>query len=93
MKEIVIEEVLEKLDNRFMLSVVAAKRARQLKDGAVQQVELSKEKDDTDLVIALDEINAGKIKAEIAPPETETAESLGAKIIEKAKGAKKKSDK
>ncbi|MDR1113832.1 MAG: DNA-directed RNA polymerase subunit omega [Candidatus Margulisbacteria bacterium] len=93
MKEIVIEEVLEKLDNRFMLSVVAAKRARQLKDGAVQQVELSKEKDDTDLVIALDEINAGKIKAEIAPPEAETAESLGAKIIEKAKGAKKKSDK
>jgi DNA-directed RNA polymerase subunit omega len=93
MKEIVIEEVLGKLDNRFMLSVVAAKRARQLKDGAVQQVELSKEKDDTDLVIALDEINAGKIKAEIAPPDPETAESLGAKIIEKAKGAKKKSDK
>ncbi|MDR1453963.1 MAG: DNA-directed RNA polymerase subunit omega [Candidatus Margulisbacteria bacterium] len=93
MKEIVIEEVLEKLDNRFMLSVVAAKRARQLKDGAVQQVELSKEKDDTDLVIALDEINAGKIKAEIAQPDSETAESLSAKIIEKAKGAKKKSDK
>ncbi|GBR75433.1 DNA-directed RNA polymerase subunit omega [Candidatus Termititenax persephonae] len=92
MKEIVLEEVLKKLDNNFMLSVVAAKRARQLKDGAIPQVEHAE--DDNDLLVALGEINEDKIKAEIVLDEPQDAiESTGARIIENIKKTKKKSEK
>ncbi|MDR1997188.1 MAG: DNA-directed RNA polymerase subunit omega [Candidatus Margulisbacteria bacterium] len=88
MKEIVLEEVLKKLDNRFMLSVVAAKRARQLKDGAVPQVERTEE--DSDLLVALGEIMDDKIRAEIVVEEPEPPAETGLKIIESIKKTKKK---
>jgi len=88
MKEIVLEEVLKKMGNRFMLSVVAAKRARQLKDGAVPQVERTEE--DNDLLVALSEIMEDKIQAEIAEEEPETPAKTGLKIIENIKKTKKK---
>ena len=90
MKEIVLEEVLKKMDNRFMLSVVAAKRARQLKDGAVPQIE--KNDDDNDLLVALGEISEDKIQAEFVE-EVEEAPEAGLKIIENIKKTKKKEKK
>jgi len=87
MKEIVLEEVLKKMDNRFMLSVVAAKRARQLKDGAVPQVDRTE--DDNDLLVALGEIMEDKIQAEFIEEE-ETPADTGMKIIENIKKSKKK---
>ena len=92
MKEIVLEEVLKKLDNSFMLSVVAAKRARQLKDGAIPQVERTE--DDNDLLVALCEIDNNKIKAEVVIEDAQdSVEATGAKIIETIKKTKKKSEK
>ncbi|MDR2430967.1 MAG: DNA-directed RNA polymerase subunit omega [Candidatus Margulisbacteria bacterium] len=88
MKEIVLEEVLKKLDNRFMLSVVAAKRARQLKDGAIPQVDRTE--DDSDLLTALGEIMEDKIQAEFVAEEPDTAAEAGLKIIENVKKTKKK---
>jgi len=87
MKEIVLEEVLKKMDNRFTLSIVAAKRARQLKDGAVPQIE--KNDDDNDLLVALGEISEDKIHAEFIEEEPEAPEA-GLKIIENIKKTKKK---
>lgn len=88
MKEIVLEEVLKKMGNRFMLSVVAAKRARQLKDGAVPQVERTEE--DNDLLVALSEVMEDKIQAEVVEEELEAPEKTGMKIIENIKKTKKK---
>lgn len=60
MKELVTEELLKKIKNRFILSIAAAKRARQLKDGAVPLIE--KEEDAPDLITALNEIMNNKIE-------------------------------
>lgn len=59
MKELVTEELLKKIKNRFILSIAAAKRARQIKDGAVPLVE--KEDDSPELIVALNEIMSNKI--------------------------------
>lgn len=83
MREIVNEELLKKIDNRFMLSLVAAKRARQLKDGAVSLVERSD--NDTDLMIALAEISEEQIWAEIVEPEL----GLDADTVELVESIKK----
>ncbi len=61
MEELTTEKLLEKAENRFVLAIAAAKRARQLKDGAVPLVERG---DKTDLTVALEEIMAGKIAIE-----------------------------
>lgn len=83
MHEIVNEELLKKIDNRFMLSLVAAKRARQLKDGAVPLVERSDS--DTDLMIALAEIAKDQIWAEIV----ENDNSLDADTVQLVESIKK----
>jgi DNA-directed RNA polymerase subunit omega len=78
MREIVTEELLKKIENRFLLSIVAAKRARQIKDGAVPLVEAKPE--DSELMVALCEIMDDKISAEVVGEE----EALAAmKVIEK----------
>ncbi len=86
MREIVNEELLKKIDNRFMLSLVAAKRARQLKDGAVSLVERSDT--DTDLMIALSEIIEEKIWAELVEPEL-GLDSDTVQLVESIKKSKK----
>jgi DNA-directed RNA polymerase subunit omega len=86
MREIVNEELLKKIDNRFMLSLVAAKRARQLKDGAVPLVERSD--NDTDLMIALCEITEEKIWAEIVEP-NEGLDNDTVQLVESIKKNKK----
>lgn len=83
MREIVNEELLKKIDNRFMLSLVAAKRARQLKDGAVSLVERSD--NDTDLMIALAEISEEQIWAEIV----EQDQGLDADTVQLVESIKK----
>lgn len=54
-----VAELLEKVDNRYMLVVATARRARQIAEGS----EVLVETDDVALdSIAADEINEGKVK-------------------------------
>jgi DNA-directed RNA polymerase subunit omega len=56
-----IVSLLEKVDNRYSLVVVTARRARQLIDGAEPMVKIDSSKPVT---IAINEINEGKITYE-----------------------------
>lgn len=58
-----VEELLNKVDNRYTLVVETAKRARQLVDGAP---ELVKCESDKPVTIATHEIQAEKVKYERA---------------------------
>ncbi len=57
MARITVEDCLRKVDNRFALIHLAAKRVRQLRKGAEPLVKAK----NRDIVIALREIAAGKI--------------------------------
>jgi len=88
MARITVEDCLKKVDNRFTLIHMAAKRVRQLRKGAEQTI-VSKNKD---IVVSLREIVAGNVvKAEKGEQnhlvETEAArlpETSEEKIEEKA---------
>ena len=56
-----ILDLLDKVENRYSLVVVASKRARQLIDGAKPLVDVDTTKPVT---VAVNEINKGKIKYE-----------------------------
>ena len=58
MARVTIEDCLEKVENRFSLSVAAMKRARQIAKGALP---LSSEKDNKHVVTALREIAEEKV--------------------------------
>lgn len=62
MARITIEDCLEKIPNRFQLTLAAAYRARQLTLGATPLLEGEKDKP---TVIALREITAGKVGLEL----------------------------
>jgi DNA-directed RNA polymerase subunit omega len=62
MARITVEDCLEKVDNMFELVLVAAKRARQLANGAPTNLEWENDKP---TVMALREIAAGEITPEI----------------------------
>ncbi|GBD37789.1 DNA-directed RNA polymerase subunit omega [bacterium HR37] len=64
MARITIEDCLEKVGNRFALSIAAMKRAKQLVKGAKP---LSEESENKHVVLALREIAEGKVKV-IYPP-------------------------
>ncbi len=71
MARVTIEDCLEKVDNRFALVHLGAKRVRQLYKGA--PVLLSERVKNKEIVVALREIAAGKIgalKLRKALPET-----------------------
>jgi DNA-directed RNA polymerase subunit omega len=72
MARITVEDCLDKVDNRFQLVLVAAKRARQLSHGAQPLIEWENDKP---TVVALREIAENlvgpSILDEIAPPESE----------------------
>lgn len=53
-----VTELLTKVDNRFELVIVAAKRARQLADGATP---LTNKLEDSKVTLAADEIAEGKV--------------------------------
>ena len=57
MARITVEDCLEKVDNRFKLIHIAAKRVRQLRNGAEPLVDSK----NTDIVVALREVAAGNI--------------------------------
>jgi DNA-directed RNA polymerase subunit omega len=54
-----LERALEKISNRYLLVVLAAKRSRQLNRGAPAQVEVKRKKWTT---VALDEVITGKVQ-------------------------------
>lgn len=60
MARITVEDCLEEVPNRFVLTLMAAKRARQLFRGAKPLVD----SDNRPIVVALREIAAGKVKME-----------------------------
>jgi DNA-directed RNA polymerase subunit omega len=62
MARITVDDCLKKFPNRFQLTLAATYRARQLGAGASAQVEPNKDKN---TVIALREIAAGKVGAEV----------------------------
>lgn len=55
-----VKELLEKVDNRFELVVITAKRARQIADGAPKLTNVDEE---SPVTIAANEIAEGKVNA------------------------------
>jgi DNA-directed RNA polymerase subunit omega len=58
MARVTVEDCLEKVDNRFLLVMLAAKRVKQLYKGAKPLIE--NKADNKNVVLALREIAAGK---------------------------------
>ncbi len=66
MARITIEDCLKKVPNRFQLVMMAAKRVRQIREGAEYLVSSPKNED---IVVALREIAAGKVRLKEAEEE------------------------
>jgi len=85
MARVTVEDCLDKVENRFELVLVAAKRAHQLNSGGYRTtLDAGKDKP---TVLALREIEAGLIDASILTEEYEMEEELNAqdKLLEEAK--------
>ena len=90
MARITVEDCLKRVPNRFVLVNVAAKRVRQIREGAEYLVNSPKNED---IVVSLREIAAGKIKIKESSSEDEvpaieaaaTEETETPKAIEEAK--------
>ena len=85
MARVTVEDCLDKVENRFELVFVAAKRAHQLNSGGYRTtLDVGKDKP---TVLALREIEAGLIDASILTEEYEMEEELNAqeKLSEAAK--------
>jgi len=85
MARVTVEECLDKVDNRFELVLVAAKRAHQLNSGGHRStLDVGKDKP---TVVALREIEAGLIDASILTEEYAMEEELNAhdKLAQEAK--------
>ncbi|MDR0716995.1 MAG: DNA-directed RNA polymerase subunit omega [Azoarcus sp.] len=65
MARVTVETCLRKIPNRFQLTLVAAYRARQLTIGGTPHIETDPLDRDKPTVIALREIEAGKIGLEM----------------------------
>ena len=85
MARVTVEDCLDKVQNRFELVLVAAKRAHQLNSGGFRStLDVGKDKP---TVLALREIEAGLIDASILTEEYAMEEELNAqeKLAEEAK--------
>ena len=85
MARVTVEDCLDKVENRFELVLVAAKRAHQLNSGNYRTtLDAAKDKP---TVLALREIEAGLIDASILTEEYAMEEELNAqdKLLEEAK--------
>ena len=71
MARITIEDCLKKVDNRFMLVNLVAKRVRQIREGSDYLVSSPKNED---IVVSLREVAAGKVVSNKAEPQEEAAE-------------------
>ncbi len=69
MARITIEDCLEKIPSRFQLVHMAAKRVRQIREGSEYLVSSPKNED---VVVALREIAAGKVRVKTAAADLET---------------------
>ena len=65
MARITVEDCLDNVSSRFELVMLASKRARQLVKGAKPLIE----SDNRDIVVALREIAAGKVRWSAIQPE------------------------
>lgn len=63
MARVTVEDCLEKVDNRFLLVMLASKRVKQLYKGARPLIE--NKSDNKNVVLSLREIAAGKVNFEI----------------------------
>ena len=68
MARITIEDCLRKVDNRFLLVYMVAKRVRQIREGSDFLVSSPKNED---IVVSLREVAAGKVKFKEAETEEE----------------------
>ena len=85
MARVTVEDCLDKVENRFELVLVAAKRAHQLNSGGYRTtLDVGKDKP---TVLALREIEAGLIDASILTEEYAMEEELNAqdKLLEEVK--------
>ena len=85
MARVTVEDCLDKVQNRFELVLVAAKRAHQLNSGGFRTtLDVGKDKP---TVLALREIEAGLIDASILTEEYAIEEELNAqeKLVDEAK--------
>ena len=57
-----LEALLDRVENKYELVIVAAKRARQLKEGALPMVDVDS---GNPVTVALEEIAAGKIRFDL----------------------------
>ncbi len=64
MARVTVEECLDKVDNRFLLVMLSAKRVKQLYKGARPLIE--NKSDNKNVVLSLREIAAGKVNYELA---------------------------
>ena len=71
MARITIEDCLKKVDNRFLLVNLVAKRVRQIREGSDYLVSSPKNED---IVVSLREVAAGKVVSNKAEPQDEAAE-------------------
>ena len=72
MARITIEDCLDKVDNRFQLVHMAAKRVRQIREGSEYLVSSPKNED---IVVALREVAAGKVVIKEVTDEPEMIEA------------------
>lgn len=85
MKEITSEDLLKHVNNRFLLTVAAAKRSRQLQEGSKP---LTEEEGLPVVLTALEEIKEGKISVVTRPIEEEEETSdAKARLISRAGAA------
>ena len=71
MARITIEDCLKKVENRFMLVNMVAKRVRQIREGSDYLVSSPKNED---IVVSLREVAAGKVVSRTAESQEEAAE-------------------
>ena len=81
MARVTVEDCLDKVDNRFELVMISAKRARQLATGGKEP--LVKEENDKPTVIALREIEQGLVSRRSIESE-ERADEVAAEIADQA---------
>ncbi|MDR2207894.1 MAG: DNA-directed RNA polymerase subunit omega [Azoarcus sp.] len=65
MARVTVEACLKKIPNRFMLTLAAAYRARQLTIGGTPQIEIDPNANDKPTVIALKEVEMGRVGLEM----------------------------
>ena len=56
-----LDDLIKQADSKYTLTIIAAKRARQIREGSIPQI---KTKSLKDVSVALEEIAEGKVKYE-----------------------------